>query len=298
MWSAFGGPPFNSKIVTAYTSLMAWDTSSSVVDLHAPHMVTTLGCLRGDRAVGSFSFTGVDGGTGICWGSLREGCNWVEEMSVVTGRLRGTVLAWLSSSLWGFGAVELEQGEVVLAAGSRDGTFERAITVLYKIFSWFFICVFMSISSCRSWESSNAQVHGQVSAETTFWVDWYVRVGSDCVEASHLHQWQKNADLAAASGEEKVQEMCSQAAHLKHCTIGQPSSTVVPQQQSTTSVEVLVFLAGIFTENSTGRNGDKVLGKHKCIKCSQIKKWGSTKRADKEWFLQSFRDAHTPMLNR
>ena len=45
---------------------MAWDTSSSVVDLRVPHMVTTLGCLRGERAVGSFSFTGVDGGTGIC----------------------------------------------------------------------------------------------------------------------------------------------------------------------------------------------------------------------------------------
>ena len=39
--------------------LMAWDTSSSVVDLRVPHKVTTLGCLRGDRAVGSFSFTGV-----------------------------------------------------------------------------------------------------------------------------------------------------------------------------------------------------------------------------------------------
>ena len=210
--------------------LMAWDTWSSVVDLRVPHMV---GCLRGDRAVGSFSFTGVDGGTGICWGSLREGCNWVEEMSAVTGRLRGTVLAYLPSSLWRFGAVELEQGGVVLAASSRDGAFERAITVLYRVFSWFFICAFMSISSCWSWESSNAQVHGQVSAETC-WEDWYVRVGSDCVEASHLHRWQKNVDLAAASGEEKVQEMYSQAAHLKHWTIGQPSSTVVPQRQSTT----------------------------------------------------------------
>lgn len=37
-----------------------WDTSSSVINLCVPHMVTTLGCLREDRAVGSFYFTGVD----------------------------------------------------------------------------------------------------------------------------------------------------------------------------------------------------------------------------------------------
>ena len=37
--------------------LMAWHTSSSVVDLHVPHKVTTLGCLRGDRAhCGKFFF--------------------------------------------------------------------------------------------------------------------------------------------------------------------------------------------------------------------------------------------------
>ena len=77
-------------------------------------------------------------------------------------------------------------------------------------------------------------------------------MGLDCVEASLLQRWQRNADEAAASGEEKVHMMCSQVAHLMHCTIGCPSSSVVPQWQSITSLVVLGFFGGIFTENSTG----------------------------------------------
>ena len=51
-------------------------------------------------------------------------------------------------------------------------------------------------------------MQGLESVAALVCMDWCVNVGLDCVEASLLQRWQRNAEVEAASGVENVHKMC------------------------------------------------------------------------------------------